>query len=128
MSEKAQFFPFEATAELLGQLEGMPLPNRPNGSVATSTPLVEVASQITEYVAPDFLGNLPGLGQQVEYLTAWYSSVKGDCSITFSYLRKESPTLSREDLNATRELQLLNGIRRGVHRAMVKTHKKSSQH
>jgi hypothetical protein len=72
-------------------------------------------------VATSFCGHLSSRGEEVQYLTQWHTSVRADCSSRFRELKETKPNADRAELNQERDLQLLNGIRRGVHRAMVKS-------
>lgn len=123
MSEKVLLTPSEATAKLLNQFESYPSPNTLTQLAEESGSLAEAACWITAHVATTFCSALDSRGQETEYLSKWHRSVKKECSVLYDALLAIDPTMSREDVNQGRSLQLLNGIRRGVHRAMVRNQK-----
>ncbi|HUD10448.1 MAG TPA: hypothetical protein VMR28_02125 [Candidatus Saccharimonadales bacterium] len=119
MQEEQPLIPYEATAKLLGQFQRTP--NRLEDLVATGVSLDEAACIITEEeVVTSFCSAISSRGQETEYLASWHSSVRSDCSKKFKNLKEQNPLSGREIINQDKDLQLLNGIRRGVHRAMVR--------
>ena len=126
MQERSRLLPDEATDKLLGQFERTP--ETLEQLMATGLSLDEAVCEITELIASGFYQPLPTdtvpyapRGREIEYLARWHSSVRADCSAKFESLKDQNPTTPKEELNQVRELQLLNGIRRGVHRAMVRS-------
>lgn len=120
MSEYQPMPPNQATVKLLNQFKRTPSPNTLEQLVETGLTLDEAVCQITEFVATGFCVGLPTHGHETEYLGMWHYLLRADCSEKFAELKDKKPTATREELNQDRELQLLNGIRRGVHRAMVR--------
>ena len=123
MPEAKSLPPDEATARLLYQFSRRP--SELEQMVDQGIELDEAVCQLTEALANGFY--IPSFetvpmtlrGREVEYLAQWHLFVKGLCSDNYRALRHQRPELSREELNQLEDLQLLNGIRRGVHRAMV---------
>ncbi len=80
----------------------------------------ETAAELTRLVAASFTFELPSPAHAVMYLAGWHATLRADCSEMYRTLRQQDPELSREQANQNPELEILNGIRRGVHRALVR--------
>ncbi len=122
--------PYEAVDKLLGQLlvggETFETIERQTGN-----PL-EAATVITTLVTGTFthglykeFGPRQGKHEEALYLSRLHRTAKKRCSELYSELKDEEPTISKEELNHDRELLMLNGIRRGVHRAMVEANNRT---
>jgi len=105
-----------ATQKLIGQFENSETFAMLEAQGATT---MEVATDLTAIAAATFLGDIAVQHQRFMYLSAWHRSAKNACSDRFQELQKVDYRVSRVTLNQVRDLQLLNGVRRGVHRAMV---------
>jgi hypothetical protein len=79
----------------------------------------KIATELTALVATTFKSCLGTPAAEIEYLAAWRQSLREDCSARFRQLQREDPLLSKVELNQYRDLLVLNGIRRGVHRAIA---------
>ena len=56
-------------------------------------------------------------GQEIQFLSDWHGYVVDECSATYEAAQLAQPTANREDLNASPELTMLNGIRSGLRAA-----------
>lgn len=74
-----------------------------------------IAIIVGEQAVSEFSGQ--PTGQVIQHLTAWHQIVADRCSEKYLKLRKG--WLDRDAANRDPELETLNGIRMGVHRAMV---------
>jgi hypothetical protein len=114
MPETRVLSPLEATDKLVAQF------GRPSETLDVLTETmgdrVDAIAALTATVAPGFSHDQP----EHEYLNDWHSFVRADCSSTYDRLRTANPGASREEINQDDNLQILNGIRRGVHMAIVR--------
>ncbi|MHB1865168.1 MAG: hypothetical protein ACYCPS_03335 [Candidatus Saccharimonadales bacterium] len=118
MNRETLLEPHEATAKLFSQYERDP--ETIDLLVNEGMALEDAVCLVTQWVATSFCEGLSP-GKELNYLSSWNKSVRTDCSIKFFILLEDDPTLRREDVKNDKNLQILNGIRRGVHRAMKRT-------
>ena len=119
--------PTEATAKLVCQFQArgdtFELVEAETGST------LKAAAVITEIAAGTFTSDLPldipsniRRHMEFEYFSRWHRALKSECSDRYSELREVAePGVTKAEINQDETLQLLNGIRRGVHKAMLRT-------
>lgn len=124
MPEKPQLPPSEATANLLEQFEQFP--GVLEQAVETDRSLSDAVCDVTFFVVTESWAPIsdgvpqPDTGPETEHLEQWHSSLQAECVEKFEALRTQNPDMSEREINLDKELQLLNGVRRGVYRALVR--------
>ena len=125
MPDREPILPREATDKLVRQFNiegGMFIEQEAAGK----SPF-ELASAITELAATTFTQCLDTSSAEFEYLSLWHRSVRGDCSDRYRQLAEEDPGAKKVTIREDRELQILNGVRRGVSRAMLAKHREAEK-
>ncbi len=86
--------------------------------VASGTPKIEAITDVTAIVATTFFRDARTRGDEAQGLSVWHQNLRSRCRTTFQELSQNYPDLEKEDVNAIDELLVLNGIRRGIKKAM----------
>lgn len=96
---------------------------RPDRPVSYQEIMVEITHVVaTNFTSPVGSAALLTPGQEFQQLVTWNRWLRAACSERYADLQDpskfDSEGLGREALNRDPDLVMLNGIRRGVHRAM----------
>ncbi len=90
--------------------------------IETGMPRTDAIAIITGLVAPSFFEHSDTIGQEAQGLADWHNELRQKCSERFQHFCSELPDMNREAVNSLDEMILMNGIRRGVKHAMVKSY------
>ena len=90
-------------------------------------PRIDAIAGIVSIAAGTYFSK-SSIAEKAEGLSAWHAALRSRCSEEYDQLRGNFPDATRAEINATPQLVTLNGIRRGIKRAMGQGYKDIRRH